>query len=76
MRNVLEKLIQRENLTSEEVTEVMENIACGKADPLQVGAFLALLRAKGETATEVAALVKIMIKHCVQVDIEVPYIFN
>lgn len=47
----------------------------GHADPVQVGAFLTLLSAKGETGTEVAALVKVMLQHCVPVNIEVGFTF-
>ena len=71
MRAVLEKLILRENLTDEEATDIMDSIASGKADPIQIGAFLTLLRAKGETSTEVAALVRMMLSHCIDVDIQV-----
>lgn len=41
------------------------------AEPAQIGAFLVLLRAKGETAEEVAGMAKAMRALCVPV--ETPY---
>lgn len=70
MRAIIEKLIDRQDLTIEETTDVIETIATGQADPVQTGAFLALLKAKGESATEVTAFVKVMLQYCITIDTE------
>ena len=59
----LTKLVERKDLTKEETEEAWDQILSG-ADPAAVGALLALLRAKGETAVEIAGMVKSMKKYC------------
>lgn len=55
--NCLEQLIAKRPLASEEMVEaVKEMLASG--DAAQIGAFLVLLRAKGETVDELVGLVK------------------
>jgi anthranilate phosphoribosyltransferase len=49
---VLEVLMQKTNLTQVQTEEVMETLLAD-ANPAVIGAFLALLRAKGETLEEV-----------------------
>ncbi|KAJ7561197.1 hypothetical protein O6H91_03G018000 [Diphasiastrum complanatum] len=68
MRGVqfLEKLISKTSLTEVEAEELMELLLSG-ADPVQISAFLVLLRAKGETFDEIAGLARAMIKHSVPV---------
>ena len=70
MKALLEKLIARQDLTSEEASDAMDIIARGKADPIQVGAFLTLLQAKSATAVEITALVRVMLSHCNSVERE------
>eukprot|EP00746_Dinoflagellata_sp_MGD_P001430 gnl/MRDRNA2_/MRDRNA2_102699_c0_seq1.p1 gnl/MRDRNA2_/MRDRNA2_102699_c0~~gnl/MRDRNA2_/MRDRNA2_102699_c0_seq1.p1 ORF type:complete len:354 (-),score=74.26 gnl/MRDRNA2_/MRDRNA2_102699_c0_seq1:126-1187(-) len=69
MKAALDKLLKRQNLTSEESAEVMNIIATGGADPVQTSAFLVLLASKGETADEIAGLVRTMRSHACQVSI-------
>jgi anthranilate phosphoribosyltransferase len=59
----LTKLINREDLTAFETEEAIDKILEG-ADSSVVGAFLALLRAKGETPTEMAGMVRAFKKAC------------
>ena len=68
MTSLIDILISRENLTAAQVTAATEAIACGSVDQTQISAFLVLLRSKGETTEEVAALVSVMRKHMCQVD--------
>lgn len=49
---VLEELIQGTDLTQSQTEQVMETLL-EDANPAVIGAFLALLRAKGETLDEV-----------------------
>jgi anthranilate phosphoribosyltransferase len=63
MKQIIEKLIDKQDLTFEESREVLNQILHG-ADPVQVGAVLALLRAKGETSTEVSGMATAMVAAC------------
>ena len=63
MKALIDRLIARENLSADDMTIAADLIAKGMVDPNQISAFLVLLRAKGETSEEVAALVKVMRSH-------------
>ena len=65
----LTKLIAGEDLSSAETEEAWGRILNGES-PVAVGALLALLRAKGETAQEVAGMVRAMRKACNKVCID------
>ena len=58
---VLARLSRRESLTAAEAEETLQIVLAGEATPAQVGAFLALLHAKGETAEEVTGLARAMV---------------
>jgi anthranilate phosphoribosyltransferase len=60
---VLGGLVAGESLTEDQAASALDAIMNGAVDPIQMGAFLAALRAKGETAAEVAGLVRTMIAH-------------
>ncbi|MDQ3264254.1 MAG: anthranilate phosphoribosyltransferase [Myxococcota bacterium] len=60
IQQALQRLIAREDLTRQEVEGVMAQIADGQATPAQVGAFLTLLRMKGETSEEIAGAAQVM----------------
>ncbi len=58
---VLARLSRRESLTAAEAEETLAVVLAGDATPAQVGAFLALLHAKGETSDEVTGLARAMV---------------
>ena len=58
---VLARLSRRESLTAAEAEATLGVVLAGEATPAQVGAFLALLHAKGETAEEVTGLARAMV---------------
>jgi anthranilate phosphoribosyltransferase len=58
---VLARLSQRASLSESEAEEIMGVVFRGEATPAQVGAFLTLLHAKGETAEEVTGLARAMV---------------
>jgi anthranilate phosphoribosyltransferase len=60
IQQAITKLIERHDLTRDEVVAVMGEIADGGATPAQVGAFLAALRLKGETVDEIAGAAQVM----------------
>jgi anthranilate phosphoribosyltransferase len=55
----LEHLMHRHNLSEAQTADALRALVAG-AEPAQMAAFLVLLRAKGETAEEVAGLAKAM----------------
>jgi len=59
--DVLSRLSRRESLTEAEAEDALGVVLAGDATPVQVGAFLALLHAKGETADEVTGLARAMV---------------
>lgn len=76
-KSTLTKLVNRENLSKDEAQEALDKILASQTssessspvDPITVGAFLSLLRAKGESPQEVAGLAESMQKVCKSVKI-------
>ena len=60
MPTAIQALVDRKNLSSEQMTDVMRLIMTGHATPSQIGGFLIGLRMKGETNGEIAAAAKVM----------------
>jgi anthranilate phosphoribosyltransferase len=60
IREAIAKLVERQSLSRAEAEAVMNEIMEGQATPSQLGAFLAALRMKEETAEEIAGLAAVM----------------
>jgi anthranilate phosphoribosyltransferase len=60
IREAIEKLVNRINLSEAETIDVMNQIMTGEASPLQVAAFLTALRMKGETVDEITGAARVM----------------
>lgn len=60
IKQAIGKIVDRSDLSTEEMEAVMRQIMTGDATPIQIGGFLAGLRAKGETVEEIAAAAKVM----------------
>jgi anthranilate phosphoribosyltransferase len=60
IRDAIEKLVNRINLSEPEMIEAMNQIMTGEATPLQVASFLTALRMKGETVEEVTGAARVM----------------
>ncbi len=60
LSEALKIIIQKKDLSSEEMTAVMQQIMTGEATPAQIGGFLVGLHMKGETVVEIAAAAKVM----------------
>lgn len=60
LKEAINQVIGRRDLTQEQMTAVMKTIMTGGATPAQIGGFLVGLRMKGETVTEIAAAAAVM----------------
>lgn len=67
---LLHTLLSGTALDADATGWAMGEIMAGEATPAQVAAFAIALRAKGETAQEVAGLVRVMLEHATPVQIE------
>jgi anthranilate phosphoribosyltransferase len=65
---VLGHLLRREDLEAEMVERAMSAILEGQASDAQIAGFAVALRAKGETAAELAAIVRTMMRYATRVD--------
>jgi anthranilate phosphoribosyltransferase len=54
IKELISKIVRREDLTQEEMERAMDEIMSGIATPAQIGAFITALRLKGETVDEIA----------------------
>jgi anthranilate phosphoribosyltransferase len=63
--DILSRLTRRESLTEQEAEATLGSVLAGEATPAQIGAFLTLLRAKGETVEEVTGLARAMVEAAV-----------
>ncbi len=68
MKEFLEKIIARKDLTQAETARAFDKIMSGEATPAQIGAFIATLRMKGETVDEIAGGAASMRRHAVFID--------
>jgi anthranilate phosphoribosyltransferase len=66
---LLASLLRGEDLSADQTRWVMGEVMAGDASPVQVAGFAIALRAKGETADEVAGLVDVMLAEAAQVDV-------
>ncbi len=60
IQQALNKLLDKENLTADEMNAVMRIIMSGGATDAQIGGFLIALRCKGESIDEIAAAAAVM----------------
>ena len=60
VKDILFKVVERNDLTSEEAYYMIDKIMKGEIEPSQAAAYLTALRMKGETITEIAASAKAM----------------
>lgn len=60
MQAAIKAVTERQDLSSEQMQQVMRLIMTGEATPAQIGGFLIGLRMKGETVDEIAAAASVM----------------
>jgi anthranilate phosphoribosyltransferase len=67
IQQALQTVLEGRDLSRGEAREVMGEIMGGEATPAQIGGFLVALRAKGETADEIAGCAEAMRAHVLEV---------
>lgn len=60
MQAAIKAVLARQDLSADEMNNVMRIIMTGEATPAQIGGFLVGLRMKGETVDEIASAAKVM----------------
>jgi len=60
IQTALKSVIERKDLSHDDMVSVMKTIMTGEATPAQIGGFLVGLRMKGETIDEIAAAAQVM----------------
>jgi anthranilate phosphoribosyltransferase len=71
MRNILNRLLGYQDLSMDEAREVMVRIMSGEFNDTQIAGFLVALRAKGETASEIAGFAQAMREKMIQVPLAI-----
>jgi anthranilate phosphoribosyltransferase len=74
----LNRIVAHQDLTHEEMLDIMRQIMSGQASPVQTAALLAALRVKVETTTEVAAAATVMREFATHVDLgtDIPHLVD
>jgi anthranilate phosphoribosyltransferase len=67
---VIGRLLRREDLPEELAARALSTILSGEASDAQIAGFAVALRSKGETTTELAALVRTMLEFSTPVDVD------
>jgi anthranilate phosphoribosyltransferase len=76
MQAAIKALTQKQDLSSDQMADVMQLIMTGQATDAQLGGFLIALSMKGETVSEIAAAAKIMRELATPVQIEGEHIVD
>ncbi|MFH1784921.1 MAG: anthranilate phosphoribosyltransferase [Candidatus Micrarchaeota archaeon] len=67
MTNILQKLMEKQDLTCEEAESIMTRIMSGSESQTRIAALLTSLKMKGETKTEIAAFASVMRKNAIRI---------
>ena len=76
IQQAIKAVISRQNLSREEMTDVMQQIMTGEATPSQIGGFLVGLRMKTETVDEITAAASVMRELATKVETHSDYLVD
>jgi anthranilate phosphoribosyltransferase len=76
IQQALQALLNKQNLSYDDMREVMRQIMSGNATDAQIGGFLIALRCKGETIDEIAAAAEVMRELADKVAIHGDYVID
>lgn len=68
----LARLVERQDLSTEEMMQVMHQIMTGQCNDAQIGAFLVALRMKSESIDEIVGAVRVMRELATTIDVPSP----
>lgn len=74
MKQILEQLLNKQDLTRNEAYNVMLSIMSGEFDDAQIAGFLMALRSKGETVDEITGLAQAMREKMITIELNSPAI--
>lgn len=60
IKNAIRKVVEKQDLSEQEMIEIMNEIMSGDASDAQIGSFITALRMKGETVEEITGAVRVM----------------
>ncbi|MCP4575002.1 MAG: anthranilate phosphoribosyltransferase [Deltaproteobacteria bacterium] len=69
IKEAIAKVVDRQNLTEQEMLSTMNEIMTGQATAAQIGSFLTALRMKGETVAEITGAAKVMREKAGKIDV-------
>ncbi len=70
IKDMIQKIVNRENLSEKDMIEVMTEIMSGQATESQIASFITALRMKGETVEEITGAAKVMKQFATRVEIK------
>ncbi len=73
IKQALARVVERQDLSTEEMTDVMRQIMTGQCDDAQIGGFLVALRMKSESIDEITGAVTVMRELATGVTIDSPH---
>ncbi|GFO72129.1 anthranilate phosphoribosyltransferase [Bathymodiolus japonicus methanotrophic gill symbiont] len=76
IQTALQTVLDKQDLTRQEMRDVMHSIMSGKATSAQIAGFLIALRCKGETVDEIIAAAEVMRALATKVDIQGEHIID
>jgi anthranilate phosphoribosyltransferase len=76
IQQALQSLLNKQNLSADEMRDVMRIIMTGQATDAQIAGFLIALRCKGETIDEIAAAVEVMRELASKVDVKGEHVID
>ncbi|MDP2991816.1 MAG: anthranilate phosphoribosyltransferase, partial [Deltaproteobacteria bacterium] len=70
IKEALARVVNRQDLSEEEMIVVMEEIMSGACTPTQIGAFITALRMKGESVAEITGAARVMREKATRIKVE------
>ena len=70
LKQAIHKVVDRSDLSEEEMEAAMEVIMSGEATPAQIGAFITALRLKGETVEEITGAARVMRRKATRIEVD------
>lgn len=76
IKEAISRIVDRDDLSGAAMEAVMRQVMTGEATPIQIGGFLAGLRAKGETVEEITAAARVMRELAARVEVSTEYLVD